>query len=93
MLLVETSLTLSKAIQNLIINIEKIIHILDVLIDNMSVLFSGEVLQQMVSIPMGTNCAPLLANLFLRAYEADFLQGLLKNKDRKLAQTSNSSFR
>ena len=93
MLLVETSLTLSKAIQNLIINIEKIIHILDVLIDNMSVLFSGEVLQQMVSIPMGTNCAPLLANLFLHAYEADFLQGLLKNKDRKLAQTSNSSFR
>jgi hypothetical protein len=77
LLLVETSLTLSKAIQNLIINIEKIIHILDVLIDNMSVLFSGEVLQQMVSIPMGTNCAPLLANLFLHAYEADFLQGLL----------------
>jgi hypothetical protein len=31
--------------------------------------------------------------LFLHAYEADFLQGLLKNKDRKLAQTFNSSFR
>ena len=57
---------------------------LDVLIDNISVLFSGEELQQMVGIPMGTNCAPLLANLFLHAYEADFRQGLLKNKDRKL---------
>jgi len=31
--------------------------------------------------------------LFLHAYEADFLEGLLKNKDRKLAQTFNSSFR
>jgi hypothetical protein len=28
---------------------------------------------------MGTNCAPQLADLFLHAYEADFLQGLLKN--------------
>jgi hypothetical protein len=42
---------------------------------------------------MGTNRAPLLDNLFLHAYEADFLQGLLKNKDRKLAQTFNSIFR
>jgi hypothetical protein len=29
----------------------------------------------------------------LHAYEADFLQGFLKNKDRKLTQTFNSSFR
>ena len=36
--------------------------------------------------PMGTNCAPLLADLFLHAYEADFLQGFLKNKDRKFAK-------
>ena len=47
----------------------------------------------MIGIPMGTNCAPLLAYLFLHTYEADCLQGLLKNKDRKLSQTFNSSFR
>jgi len=29
---------------------------------------------------MGTNCALLLADLNLHAYEADFLQELLKNK-------------
>jgi hypothetical protein len=39
------------------------------------------------------NCAPVLADLFLHSYEADFLQELLKNKDRKLAQTFDSSFR
>jgi hypothetical protein len=49
--------------------------------------------QQMIGILMGTNCVPLLANLLLHAYEEDFLQWLLKNKDRKLDQTSNSSFR
>ena len=37
--------------------------------------------------------APLLTNLFLHVYEVCFLQGLLKNKNRKLAQTFNSSFR
>jgi hypothetical protein len=35
----------------------------------------------MIGIPMGMNCAPVLADLFQHAYEADFLQGLLKNKD------------
>jgi hypothetical protein len=34
-----------------------------------------------------TNCAPLLADLFIHAYEANFLQELHKNKDRKLSQT------
>ena len=40
---------------------------------------------------MGTKCAPLLADLFLYSYEADFLDGLLKQK--QLAQTFNFSFR
>ena len=41
---------------------------------------------------MGTNCAPLLADLFLYAYEAYFLQGLFKNKDRKLEHTSTLNY-
>ena len=65
---------------------------LDFLIDNIFVLFGERVLQQTIGIPMGTNCALLLTDLFLHAYEADFLQGLHKNKDRKLAHTFNSSF-
>ena len=60
---------------------------IDFLIDNIFVLYGGRVFQQAIGIPMGTNCAPLLADLFLHAYEADFLQELHKNKDRKLSQT------
>jgi hypothetical protein len=37
-------------------------------------------LQQVVGIPMGTNCAPLLADLFLYSYESEFLQKLVKDK-------------
>ena len=71
---------------------DEIIQMLDFLIDNIFVLFGERVLQQTIGIPMGTNCALLLADLFLHAYEADFLQGFHKNKDRKLAHTFNSSF-
>ena len=37
--------------------------------DNIYVRFGGQFFQQMVGIPMGTNCAPLLAGLFLYSYE------------------------
>jgi hypothetical protein len=40
---------------------------LEVLIDNIFVIFGGRVFQQIVGIPM-----------FLYSYEADFIQGLLK---------------
>ena len=38
---------------------------LDFLIDNIFVEFGGRIFQQTIDIPMGTNCAPFLANLFL----------------------------
>ena len=63
------------------------------LINHIFVLFGGRMFQQTIDIPVGTNCAPLLTDLFLHAYEADFIQGLLKYKDRELAHTFNSSFR
>jgi hypothetical protein len=44
------------------------------LIDKIFVLCGGRVFQQTIGIPMGANCASLLANLFLHDYQADFLQ-------------------
>ena len=42
---------------------------------------------------MDTNCAPLLAALFLYSYKADFIQGLLKKNEKKLARSFNLTFR
>jgi hypothetical protein len=42
---------------------------------------------------MGTNYAPLLSDLFLYSYEADFMHGLLKKNEKKLARTFNFTFR
>ena len=66
---------------------------LEFLIDNKFVIFGGRVFQQTVDIPMGTNCAPLLAGLFLYSYEADFIQRLLKKNEKQLARSFNFTFR
>ena len=55
--------------------------------------FDGQLFRQMVGIPMGTNCAPLLADLFLYSYENEFLDKLIKEGKRKLARKSNLSYR
>ena len=52
----------------------------EVLNDNIFAMFGGCVFQ-----PMGTDCAPLLADLFLYSYEADFIQGLPKKNQKNLA--------
>jgi hypothetical protein len=36
-------------------------------------MFGGRVFQQTVGIAMGLHCTPLLADLFLYSYEADFI--------------------
>ena len=48
--------------------------------ENIYVQFDGLVYQQIVGIPMGTNCAPLIADLFLCCYERDFMSNLQKSK-------------
>jgi hypothetical protein len=58
------------------------------LIDNIFVIF-----QQTVGIPRGTNCAPLLADLFLYSYEAEFIQKPLHVKNKPLVIAFNSTFR
>ena len=42
---------------------------------------------------MSTNCAPLFSDLFLYSYEADFIQGILKQNGKKLARSFNFTFR
>ena len=64
-----------------------IIKMLEYLIDNIFVEFSRRRLQQTIGIPMGTNCAPLLADLFLYSYEAELVQSL-SSKQAKTTTTT-----
>ena len=71
---------------------EDIIKMLEFLVDNIFVVFAGKVFQQIVGIPMGTNCAPLLADIFLYSYEAEFIQSLLSVGKKRLASQFNSTY-
>ena len=62
---------------------DDIANMLEFLVDNIFVVFGGKVFQQIVGIPMGTNCAPLLADIFLYSYEAEFIQSLLSTGKTK----------
>ena len=46
--------------------------------DNIFIQVGNKTFRQCIGIPMGTDCAPLLANLFLFHYEYNFMRGLIK---------------
>ena len=49
---------------------------LSYLLDNIYIRFGTKLYRQIVGIPMGKNCAPLVADLFLYCYEIDFIDSL-----------------
>ena len=51
---------------------DNICKMTEFLIDNIFVQFGGRLFRQAIGIPIGTNCAPLLADLFLYSYENEF---------------------
>jgi hypothetical protein len=63
------------------------------LADNIYVVFGNQVFQQSMGIPMATNCALLLAYLFLYSYEAEFVQKLLQDNFKKLTVSFNDTSR
>ena len=71
-------------------NISKMIEFL---IDNIFVQFGGRLFHQVIGIPMGTSCAPLLADLFLYSYESEFLDNMIRSGHRRLARLFNLCYR
>ena len=63
------------------------------LMENIYVQFDGMVYQQIVGIPMGTNCAPLIADLFLYCYERDIMSDHQKSKRFDLIDIFNDTSR
>ena len=65
------------------------------LIDNIYVEFGGHihVYQQTLGISIGTNCAPLVADLFLYSYEVLLYNIYKKSKFKKQKTSSSLTFR
>ena len=54
---------------------------------------SSKLYRQIVGIPMGTNCAPLVADLFLFCYERDFMKDLSSDNQADVIKAFNSTSR
>ena len=67
---------------------ENIIKMLEFLVDNIFVTFAESVFQQTVGMPTGSNCASLLAVIFLYFYEAE-LFSLCCHLERKSQHLSS----
>ena len=52
-----------------------------------------DALHYLVGIPMGTNCAPLVADLLLFYYERDFMLSLSDNNQADIIEAFNSTSR
>ena len=55
---------------------QKVCEALTLLLDNAFIKVGSKLCRQIVGIPMGTNCAPLEADLFLFCYERDLILSL-----------------
>ena len=56
------------------------------LLDNIFERFGSKLYRQIVGIPMGTNCAPLFADLVLFCYEGDFMLSLSDNNQTDIIE-------
>ena len=66
---------------------------LSFLLDNIYIRFDTKLYRQIVGIPMGTNCAPLVADLFLFCYERDFMKYLSNDNQADIIKAFNSTTR
>ena len=66
---------------------------LSYLLDNIFIRFGNKLYRQIVGIPIGTNCAPLVADLLLFCYVRDFMTSLSNDNQAVIIETFNSTSR
>ena len=54
--------------------------------------FGTKLYRQTIGIPLGTNCAPLVADLFLFCYEGDFMKSLSRENQADIIEAFNSRY-
>ena len=63
------------------------------LLDNIYIRFGSKIYRQIVGIPVGTNCALIVADLFLFCYERDFMLSLSDDNQSEVIEAFNSTCR
>ena len=63
------------------------------LLDNIYIRFGSKLYRQIIGITVGTNCAPLVADLFLFCYERGFMLSLSEDNQSDVIEAFNSTSR
>ena len=63
------------------------------LLDNIYIRFGTKLYRQIVEIPMGSTCTPLVANLFLFCYDCDFMTLLFDDNQPDIIEAFHSRSR
>ena len=66
---------------------------LSYLLDNIYIRFGNKLYRQIVVIPMGTNCSPFVADLFLFCYQRDVMISLSNDNQADIIEALNSTSR
>ena len=61
------------------------------LLDNIYIRFHNKFYSHIVGIPVGTNCVPLAADLFLFCYDRDFITLLSDDSQADIIETLNAT--
>ena len=72
---------------------QKVFEALTFLSDNIYIRFGPKLYRQIVGIPMGTNCASLVADLFLFCYQRDFVLSLSDDNQSEVIDAFSSTSR
>ena len=72
---------------------QKVCEALSFLLDSIYIRFGSKLCRQIVGIPIGTSCAPLIADLYLFCYERDFMLSLLDDSQSDVIEAFNFTSR
>ena len=85
--------SLRKRLKNHAWSCQNVCEALTFLLDSIFIRFGTKVYRQVVGIFIDTNCAPLVADLFLFSYERDFMMSLSDDKQADIIDAFNTGSR
>ena len=71
----------------------ELIAVIKYIVENSYIVYHGIVFRQCIGIPMGTNSAPYLANIYLHAFEYCYLEKLIREGKLEIAKLLSNTYR
>ena len=74
-------------------HVQNVCDVQTFLLDNIFIRFCTKLYRQVVGITLGTNCAPVVADLYLFCYKRDFMMSLSDDKQADVIDAFNTTSR